>query len=138
MKKVLFISLLLVAVFLIGSSGVAADGCIDYQDYTCKATVYQEGKIMGFFTSCVELCYDDPFAVGIEGPSFEGTLYPALDDDGLLGTFSEITWGVGGCSVDFSSRRAIRVRFSFIQNGEGVVDIFNCTPCNNCCHDDEV
>jgi hypothetical protein len=135
MKKVLFTSLLLVSVFLIGSSGVALAQCSNYQDYTCSAYVYLHGENIEQFTSCVELCYDDGFGVGITGPSFTGYLYPIgppQDQDYFLGTFSETTWGFGGCFLD-RQRKRIHVEFSFIQDGGGVVDKFKCKECDDCC-----
>ena len=136
MKKVLFLSLLLVAVFLIGSSGVAVGACIDYQDYTCKAHVYQNGEFEEPpFPDCVRLCYED-FAVDVNdegGEDFWGCIsYPALDYENLLGSFDS-EFKSGGCSVEFSSRRSITVKLTFIEEDEGYVDVYNCTPCNNCC-----
>ena len=137
MKKVLFISLLLIAVFLIGSSGVAVGACIDYQDYTCKVHVYQNGEVVDTTSDCVTLCYQD-FAVLISDEGgvgfFEGTLYPALDYEDLLGTFDSVQAGMGGCSVEFPSRRSIKVALTLIEQGARVVDVFNCTACNKCCH----
>ena len=140
MKKVLFISLLLVAVFLIGSAGVASAQCNFQQDYACKAHAYVIGEfvIATPVSDCVTLCYED-FAVAIDdkGPGgvkfFNGMLYPALDYEDLLGTFNS-TAGMGGCSVEFPSRRSIKVALALIEAGAGVVDVFNCTACNNCCH----
>ena len=130
MKKVLFISLLLIAVFLIGSAGVASALCSNFQDYTCKATEYHDGKLVSRWVNCVELCYDNPFYVSIESPCFEGTLYPALDYDNLLGTADAC--GLSGCSVERNGR-SIGVKLSYIEEDEGFVDVYNCTPCNDCC-----
>ena len=136
MKKVLFISLLLVAVFLIGSAGVASAQCNFQQDYTCKLHAYQNGKVGATISDCVTLCYED-FAVAINDPAgldfFKGMLYPALDYEDLLGTFNS-TGGMGGCSVEFPSRRSIRVNLTFIGGGIGVVNVLNCTACDGCCH----
>ena len=138
MKKVLFISLLLVAVFLIASSGVASAVCSNYQDYTCKGYEYDKGKLYPVpISDCVELCYDDPFAVTINDTAGEDfwscTLYPALDYEDLLGSLASVA-GSGGCSVEFPSRRSIKVTLTFIEDDDGIVDVFNCTACNNCCH----
>jgi len=136
MKKVLFISLLLVAVFLIGSAGVAVGKCIDYQDYTCKIHGYKNGELNqpNPFSDCVTLCYDDPFAVTIDDIGgmnyFNGTLYPALDYENLLGTFNSQN-GPGGISVEFPSRRSIKVTS---EQGAGFVYVSNCTACDGCCH----
>ena len=137
MKKVLFISLLLVAVFLIGSAGVASAQCNFQQDYTCKVHVYKNGELSPAtpYPDCVRLCYED-FAVDIDdlgGEDFWGcTLYPALDYQNLLGLLDSED-GPGGCSVEFPSRRSITVKLTFIEEDEGYVDVYNCTPCNNCC-----
>ena len=136
MKKVLFISLLLVAVFLIGSTGVESVVCNFEQDYTCKVHGYKNGTLGGTDSDCVTLCYQD-FAVLISDEGgvgfFEGTLYPALDYEDLLGTFNSQN-GTGGCSVEFPSRRSIKVALTLIEQGARVVDVFNCTACNKCCH----
>jgi len=136
MKKVLFISLLLVAVFLIGSSGVAVGAsCIDYQDYSCKVYVYKEGGLVKTVPDCVKLCYE-AFGVTINDSFgkdlFNGTLYPALDDEDLLGTYNSVP-GMGGCSVEFPSRRSINVRLAAIQQDSGFVYVFRCAECDNCC-----
>ena len=129
MKKVLFISLLLVAVFLIASSGVASAVCFNYQDYTCKGHASHNGKFDGYRSDCVELCFDGPFFVTISNSSpswFVGTLYPALDYENLLGTFDGKHMS-GGISVEFSSRRSIRMMLSYIEEAAGYVDVFDCT-----------
>ena len=79
MKKVLFISLLLVSAFLICSSGAALAQCTHYQDYACTLYESEYGQTYDFSDSCVELCYDDGFEVIISSFWFTGYLYPAPD-----------------------------------------------------------
>ena len=138
MKKILLVSLLLAGIFLIGSSGVALAQCIDYQDYYCNWIGKQYGEIYGIDTDCVTLCYDDGFEVGIDNfggfGEFYGYLYPAKDNKHLLGTcYDFLGYGWTGCSVETKGSSRL-VNLSYIQDGNGYVLQWNCTPCNNCCH----
>ena len=135
MKKILFISLLVVTVFLVGSSGVASASCTNYQDYSCPGNAWEFGMDNGSRSNCVEFCYDDGFSVGVYNIPvfFNGTLYPATSNEHLLGTFYDYDWMAwGGLSVDRKGRSII-VKLTEIEDGDGWVDIYNCTPCNNCC-----
>jgi hypothetical protein len=132
MKKVFLVSLLLVSIFLFGSSGVALAQCMDYQDYGCTLYETEYGQTYDFSDTCVELCYDDDFEVIISSPCwFTGYLYPAPDYKHLAGTASTSV-GWAGCSVE-SQGRSITAQLAYIQNGYGYVDKLKCTPCNDCC-----
>ena len=138
MKKVLFISLLLVSAFLICSSGLALAQCSNYQDYTCTIMGREYGQFYEMFPDCLELCYDDGFEVyfndfaGVD--CIEGDLYPAPDNKHLLGTvYDYCDWGWGGCSFEFKGKTII-AQFSWIQDDNGWGDKATCTPCNGCCH----
>jgi hypothetical protein len=138
MKKALFISLLLVSAFLIGSSAALAQ-CTNYQDYECTIIETHYGQVDDMFSDCLELCYDDGFEVdfndfaGID--CIEGYLYPAPDNKHLLGTgysYCDNSWA--GCSVEFKGK-TVTVKCSWIEGlveGYGFVDKSTCTPCNDC------
>ena len=132
MKKTYIVSLLLLSIFLIASSGVAlADFCSDYQMYECSRIETQYGEITYTATECMELCYDFGFEVYIEGFCFNGFLYPATDSRHLLGTTNTCA-GWAGTSVEFKGRSII-VNLTGIQADNGYAEIYKCTPCTNCC-----
>jgi hypothetical protein len=132
MKKVFVVSLLLVSIFLIGSSGKALARCLDYQEYECSVTGYQDGEVDFIDTDCLELCFDDGFEVDIYSPFFYGYLYPATGSKNLLGTCYDYTYSWTGCSVERRGR-SITVKLSYIQEDDGYVVIHKCTPCDGCC-----
>jgi hypothetical protein len=136
MKKALLISLLLVSIFLIGSSvATAFPVCTNYQDYSCTYTGYQYGEIYGTGPDCVELCYDDGFEVDtysfMYGNWFYGYLYPATGSKNLLGT-ADTTTEWAGISAELRGK-SMTMKFAFIQDGSGYVLIEKCKQCNNCC-----
>jgi hypothetical protein len=138
MKKVFFVSLLLVSIFLIGNAELASAGCCtNYQDYYCTGITSEDGYIDDTWEDCAELCYDDGFEVYINDfagwDEYYGYLYPAPDNKHLLGTFYDYTYGWGGLSVEFKGRSMI-VNFTWIQNDDGYVAKAKCTPCNDCCY----
>ena len=132
MKKVFFISLLLISVFLIGSSGVASAQCMDYQDYECQYTVYQYGYIDGGVDyDCIEVCFDDGFEVyATDYGFFETWLYPAPGKKNLLGV-ADTGAGWAGFSMEFNGR-SMTYKFSFIQDDDGYTEKGTCIPSNNC------
>jgi hypothetical protein len=132
MKKVFVVLLILVSIFLIGNAGKALARCLDYQDYECTVTGYQYGEVDFTDTDCVELCYDDGFEVYINTPFFYGYLYPATGSKNLLGTCYDYEYDWTGCSVE-SRGRSIIVKLSYIQEDDGYVVIYKCTPCDGCC-----
>ena len=131
MKKVVFVSLLLASIFLIGSSGVAlAGGC---QDYKCSGVEMQYGEVSNIYTTEVELCLSK-FDADLYGYWFDCELYPVAgagsSTKNLLGTGdTEYEWA--GCSVERRGR-SIAVILTYIQEDEGYVDKFNCTLCDDC------
>jgi hypothetical protein len=136
MKKVFFISLLLVSAFIIGSSGVAwapPPLCTNYQDYECNYTYYVEGKTNYIDTDCLKICYDKNFEVDVYGDCFTCYLYPATGSKNLLG-IGDTCGGMAGCSVEFKGRSII-TKVTFVEySPPGLENISRCTPCNDCCH----
>ena len=137
MKKVFVVSLLLVSAFLICSSGKALARCLDYQEYECSVTGYQDGEVDFIDTDCLELCFDDGFEVDINSSEggFTCYLYPATGSKYLLGTADTIGSGWGGCSVERRGR-SIKIKLTLIQQGIGQEVILNCKPCDGCCGPD--
>ena len=133
MKKVFFVSLLLVSIFLIGNAEFAAAQCSDYQDYQCTGTVTQYGEIVEIFNDCVELCYFDDGVVGIYKEFGSGYLYPVTGSKNLLGTYYDYTYYWTGCSVEFKGKSIIS-KFAYIEDDSGYVVTDKCKPCNDCCH----
>lgn len=140
MKKVVFISLLLVSAFIIASSGVAwapPPLCTNYQDYECTTIGMQYGEFMGSESTCVKLCTDYPSDAPYDylyGDWFTCYLYPATGSKYLLGTaYTAAGWG--GCSVERRGR-SITAKVTLIQQDTGQVVILNCKPCDNCCGPD--
>jgi len=81
MKKVFIVSLLLIGVFLIGSSGVALAQC---QQYQCTGNTSLYGVFEDYtYDTCVALCPGDPYFLWSE--NFSGYLYP-IDTKNFLGT----------------------------------------------------
>ena len=131
MKKVFLVCLLLVGIFLIGSSGKALAACMDYRSYECTHTETQYGKITYMGTECVGLCYDDGFEVDVYGNCFVCYLYPATDSKYLLGTANTCA-GWSGCSVEFKGRSII-VKATNVQDDDGYEHLYKCTPTNVVC-----
>jgi hypothetical protein len=135
MKKVFVVSLLLVSIFLIDSSGEAflTDGC---QEYQCSTIEGQHGEVYYYGEACVELCPDYPAYPNVlsgflSGDWIDCYLYPATGLKYLLGT-ADTNYGWGGCSVE-KRGRSMTAKITYIQEGEGYVDIIKCTPCDDCC-----
>jgi hypothetical protein len=88
MKKVFVVSLILVSIFLIGSSemALAFDGDDNCQVYTATITVDPPGSLPGpdSWQECIYICYEDGFAeaetCGFYGPD---TLELTLEDFGI-------------------------------------------------------
>src|SRR4030042_3070681 len=131
MKKVFLVSLLLLGVFLISSSGVALAQCMDWQEYQCSVIGTQYGEVDFIDTDCLALCFDDVFEVDIYSPFFYGYLYPATGSKNLLGTAYDYEFGWTGCSVERRGRSIIS-KVSYIPEDDGYVVIHKCTPCDGC------
>ena len=128
MKKVLLISLLLVSIFIIGSSGEALAQC---QDYQCTVTLFQDGEVEEVGSTQVELC---PFYISyptyLTGYWFTCYLYPTTGSKHLLGTAATMAdWA--GCSVEFKGR-SLTAQLTYIQEDLGYANTFKCTPCDGC------
>jgi hypothetical protein len=134
------IAVLLIAAFfcisLTGTDGIAQPLvniitlCEDHQDYECTHTAYQYGEVYDLGPTCMELCYDDGFEVEAYGVWFSCYLYPT-NSKNLLGT-ADTNYEWAGCSVERRGR-SLTASITYIQEGEGYVDIFRCKACNNCC-----
>ena len=132
MKKVFLVGLILVSVLLLGSIGTALAQCMYYQDYVCSGVEKQDGYVSDIYTTCMGLCYNDMFEVGMYGEWFYAYLYP-LDGKNLLGTAASM-YDWAGCSVELNARdRSATVILSYIQEDEGYTDTLKCTPCDSCC-----
>ena len=129
MKKVFFVSLLLVSLFLIGSSGVAsAQECTDYE---CSWITTCDGEVDSIdYGWCIELCTDGFEFYATDYDWYEAWLYPAPDDKHLLGT-ADTDYDWAGYSIEFKGRSLIGI-FSFIQEDEGCVEVDHCVPSTNC------
>lgn len=130
MKKVFLISLLLVIVFLIGSSGVALASCDYLQDYRCTVTKMQYGVTVSIFSDCMQLCYVGPNVYLYDPFCVYCYLYPVTGDKYLLGNATTL-WGLAGCYVELKGR-SLTARLTFIEENQGYVDIIKCTPCDGC------
>jgi hypothetical protein len=134
MKKIFFVSLILVSAFLIGSSGVAWAPCMNYQQYQCTGTAYQYGEVDETYGTCVGLCLDYLSYADYDylwGEWFNCYLYPATDNKHLLGT-ADTMYEWAGCSVELRGR-SLTAKLSYIEEDEGYIDVIKCTPCNDCC-----
>jgi hypothetical protein len=129
MKKVLFVSLLLVSIFLIGNAEVALAQCDYYQDYTCTVTRMHNGEVDSIFPDVVQLCYEGFDVYLYDLFCFECYLYP-INQKNLLGT-ADTLWGWAGCSVEFSGR-SITAKVTYVEEDAGNVSILKCKPCDNC------
>jgi len=135
MKKVFIVSLLLISIFLIGSTEMAF---AQWTLYCCDGMVREDGEVQYTTSdSCMGLYDDGSFEVGIDMlgsviDTYGGTLYPAPDSKHLLGTIEGIAFGWGGCSVEFKGVQAL-VKITWVQDDNGWVTTYTCTPSNNCC-----
>ena len=128
MKNLFLISLILVSILLIGSSGTALAQC---QAYTCNVILFQYGEVDNLGPTQVELC---PFYIDyptyLNGYWFTCYLYPTAGSKHLMGT-AATTDGWAGCSVEFKGR-SLTAQLTYIQDDDGYTDIFKCTPCDSC------
>jgi hypothetical protein len=130
MRKVFFISLILMSVFLCTSAVVLAGPSV-CQDYECAVIGTQYGVVDYIDTECVELCNDGGFETHLDGFCFGCFLYPSTDERHLLGT-ADTCSGWAGCSVEFRGT-SITTKLTLIQDNAGSVLKFDCKPCNDCC-----
>ena len=117
-------------IFFMGTDGIAQINNMACQEYQCEGTGMLEGEVIGTEPTCVELCQDDFDAI-LYGYWFGCYLYPAANQKHLMGTASTYI-GWAGCSVERKGTSII-AHVSYIQDGYGYVELFKCTPCNNCC-----
>jgi hypothetical protein len=120
-----------VSAFIIGNSGKAWAPCLDYRSYECTHTAYHYGEVYDLGPTCVGLCYDDGFEVDVYGGWFSCYLYP-INSKNLLGT-ANTNYEWAGCSVE-KRGRSLTARLSYIQEGDGYVDVFKCTSTNVGCY----
>jgi hypothetical protein len=119
-------------VFFMGTEGIAQINNMACQQYQCDGIGTMEGEVIAAEPTCVELCQDDFYSV-LYGGWFDCYLYPATDPRHRLGTaYTYMGWA--GCSME---RKGVSIiaNVSYIQDGFGYVELFKCTPCNNCCSD---
>ena len=132
MKKVLFISLLLVSAFLISSTGVASAQCTSTQDYRCTVTETYWGEYVDTWTDTVQICYDDAYDAGIWDYDYEDDfycyVYPATDLKHWVGTD---LYYYGGCYAEFQGKSMI-LQVTDTYYNYGHVYTYRCIPCNGC------
>jgi hypothetical protein len=132
MKKVIVVSLLLIGIFLIGSSGKAWATfiCVNPEEYQCNFTQYVYGEVNFQGPFCANLCLNYPSSPdSLYVESLACDLYPSTGSKYLLGTCN--TYSIG-CSVELNGR-SLTARFTGIEDNEGYVGILKCKPCNDCC-----